>query len=82
MSASFACSSHSPLTCTAGAPPHAARHSTGFTVNLPSSVVPWGAMPSFLQVRSSSSSAPPRAQERVVQISMIVFPSGCRRNIV
>ena len=60
MSASFACSSHSPFTCTAGAPPQAARHSTGFTVNLPSLVVPWGSMPSFLQVRSEEAVGAPQ----------------------
>ena len=50
MSSCVACSSHSPFTCTAGAPPHAARHSISLTVNLPSGVVPPGSMPSFLQV--------------------------------
>ena len=82
MSPSVACSSHSPSTCTAGAPPQAARHSTGFTVNLPSPVVPPGRIPSLEQVRCISSSDPPRAQERVTQNSTRVFPSGLNRNIV
>ena len=82
MSASVACSSHSPFTCTAGAPPHAARHSTPFTVNLPSALVPPGLIPSLPHVFAMSASAPPSAQERVVQNSMSVFPSGFSRNIV
>ena len=82
MSAAVACSSHSPFTCTAGAPPQAARHSTPLTVNFPSGVVSPGLTPSLRQVCSSSSSAPPRAQESVVQTSMSVFPSGFSRNIV
>ncbi len=82
MSAAVACSSHSPFTCTAGAPPQAARHSTPLTVNFPSGVVPPGSIPSLRQACSSSSSAPPSAQESVVQTSMSVFPSGFSRNIV
>ena len=82
MSAAVALSSHSPLTCTAGAPPHAARHSTPRTVNLPSVLVPPGLTPSRLQVCSSSSSAPPSAHDSVVQTSISVLPSGASRNIV
>ena len=82
MSASVACSSHSPFTCTAGAPPQAARHSTPRTVNLPSADVPPGLMPSFWHVEAISSSAPPSAHERVMQNSISVFPSGLNRNIV
>ncbi len=78
----MACSSHSPFTWTAGAPPQAARHSASLTVNFPSAVVPPGSMPSFLQVCPSSFSAPPRAQESVVHTSMTVSPFGSRRNIV
>ncbi len=82
MSPAEACSSHSPFTCTAGAPPHAARHSTSLTVNLPSAVVPPGSMPSFRQVWCRSSSAPPSAQDSVVQTSIVVAPAGLSRNMV
>ena len=81
-SASVACSSHWPFTCTAGAPPHAARHSTRFTVNFLSAVVSPGLIPSFLQVDWSSPSAPFRVQERVVHTSMSVFPGGSKANML
>ena len=81
-SAGVACSSHSPFTCTAGAPPQAARHSTPFTVNLPSAVVSPGFTPSLRQACSTSSSAPPSAHDSVVHTSISVFPSGLSRNMV
>ena len=82
MSPDEACSSHSPFTCTAGAPPHAARHSTSRTVYLPSAVVSPGLMPSLRQAWCRRSSAPPSAHERVVHTSIVVFPAGFSRNIV
>ena len=82
MSDSEACSSHSPFTCTAGAPPQAARHSTSLTVNFPSPVVPPASIPSLRQACPRRPSEPPRAHDNVVQTSMRVFPFGWRWNIV
>ncbi len=81
MSASVQCSSQSPLTCAAGPPPQAPRHSTRVTTNRPSCVTSPSWTPSFRQVRSIRPSAPLRAQDRLVQISTWVLPQGRKRNI-
>jgi hypothetical protein len=81
MSASVAPSSQAPSTWTAGAPPQAARHSTRLTVNFPSALVPPSEIPSLRQVDWSRPSAPPSEQERVVQNSSSVSPSGWKRYI-